>query len=122
MRKALGIGIGVTLLASLAWGGISVASAAAPANDGWSAVPATPSTRATVAGVNVVEARRLAEAAVPGGHVVQIESGDQADHPIWKLTVDRPAGRIIMMVDVASGVVTPAHQGLLPWPHRRLNP
>jgi hypothetical protein len=110
MWKAVRIGVGVIALASLAWGGVSVASAAAPADAGWSAVPATPSTRPTVAGVTVVEARRVAEAAVPGGHVVQIESDDQANRQMWKLTVDRPAGRIIVLVDVASGAVTPASQ------------
>jgi hypothetical protein len=58
--------------------------------------------------VNVAAARRLAEAAVPGGHVVQIESDDRADRQLWKLTVDGSAGRVIVLVDVASAAVTVA--------------
>jgi hypothetical protein len=59
-----------------------------------------------VTGVNMAEARRLAQAAVSGGHMVQIESDDQADRPVWKLTVAGGAGRVIVVVDVASAAVS----------------
>jgi hypothetical protein len=64
----------------------------------------------------MAEARRLAQAAVPGGHVVQIESDDQADRPVWKVTVAGPAGRVIVLVDVASGAVTAANPSNDPTP------
>jgi hypothetical protein len=110
MRKALGIGIGATAVAALAMGGISVASASAPVRGDWAAVTAPTSKTSTATGVNVAEARRLAEAAVPGGYGVQIESDDLADRPVWKVTVDGPAGRVTVLVDVASGAATVANR------------
>jgi uncharacterized membrane protein YkoI len=106
MRKTFGIGIGAAAVAVLALGGISVASAAPPARGDWSAVASATSTSSTVTGVNVAEARRLAQAAVPGGKVLQIESDDRADRPVWKVTVDGPAGQVIAVVDDASAAVT----------------
>lgn len=108
MGKSLGIGIGATTLAALAFG-ISVASAAPPDRSGWSTVPPATSAASTVTGLNVVEARSLAQAAVPGGHVVQIESDDGANRQVWKVTVDAPAERVIVLVDEASAVVSLAN-------------
>jgi hypothetical protein len=57
-------------------------------------------------GVDVAEARRLAEAAVPGGHVVQVESDDVADRRAWKVIVDGAGGRVSVWVDAATSVVS----------------
>jgi hypothetical protein len=100
MRKALGIGIGVTALATLALGGVTVAAAAGPAGD------SRPVAVSATSKVDRAQARRLAEAAVPGGRVVQVESDDAADRPVWKATVDGPGGRVSVWIDAMTGVVS----------------
>jgi hypothetical protein len=102
MRKTLVIGIGVTAVAALALGGVTVSAAAGSASSRRPVVSAT----AIAGGVSVAEARQLAEAAVPGGHAVQVELDDVADRRVWKVIVDGAGGRVSVWVDAATGLVS----------------
>jgi hypothetical protein len=103
MRKTLVIGIGVTAVAALALGGVTVSAAAGSAS---SRRPVVVSATTKAGGVSVAEARRLAEAAVPGGHAVQVEFDDVADRRVWKVIVDGAGGRVSVWVDAATGLVS----------------
>jgi hypothetical protein len=74
-------------------------------HDPWADVPAAAPARPAPVGVGVAEARRVALGEIPGGLVVQIETGEVGDRAAWKVWIDAPGGMHTVLVDEVTGAV-----------------
>jgi hypothetical protein len=50
-----------------------------------------------------VQAVAAAQAAVPGGVVVEVASDDEHDRPVWRVTLATPTARVVVIVDAQTG-------------------
>jgi len=103
MRRTLKIGIGAGTAAIIATMSAGVASATTSG-------PQTAGSAAAVTSVNKhitrAQAGRIARAAVPHSHVREIESDDLHGHPVWKVQLGTPHGRVAVDVSKRTGRVT----------------
>jgi hypothetical protein len=102
MRKSavIVIVIGATAIAVA----VGVAATAAPRITDRSG-PAPSSTVLAGAHVSLDAAKQMALSVVPGGTVIQVESDDVHDRPVWKVIVAAPTGRVVVSIDAATGQV-----------------
>jgi hypothetical protein len=106
MRKKIVIGLGATTAVIALSTGISGALAASVGHEQAHAVTAAAHQKITKA-----EARQIAKAKVPHSHVIEIESDDQHDRAVWKVTLATSHGRVIVDVDKKTGKATIVHHG-----------
>lgn len=99
MRTSVVIAIGAAAIAVAVASG--VAAAAAPRIEGGGPVPST----SAGPSVSVADAKQIALAAVPGSTVIQVESDDEHDRPVWKVVLATPNGRVAVSIDAATGEV-----------------
>ncbi|MDT5023971.1 MAG: Peptidase propeptide and domain [Micromonosporaceae bacterium] len=100
MRKSVVIAIGAAAIVVAVVSGVA-ATAAPRITEGGSPVPST----SAGPRVSVADAKQIALAAVPGSTVVQVESDDVQDRPVWKVVLATPNGRVAVSIDVATGQV-----------------
>jgi len=107
MRRTLTIGIGASAAALTIATAAGVAAAASTQQ--------ASSTSVTAASVNkhitAAQARRIAQTLVPHSRVVQVESDDLHDRPVWKVTLASPHGRVVVDVDKRTGRATIVRRG-----------
>jgi Rieske Fe-S protein len=103
MRKNIGIGIGAATVAiALTTGaGAALATSGAHQHAAGTAAVATVNKHITKA-----QAARIAKAKVPHSRVIEIESDDLNNRPVWKVKLATPHGRVIVDVDKRTGKAT----------------
>jgi hypothetical protein len=109
MRKSVVIAIGAAAIFVAVASGVA-ATAAPRIAEGGGPVPST----SAGPRISVADAKQIALAAVPGGTVIQVESDDVHDRPVWKVVVATPNGRAAVSIDAATGQVLdnqPAESG-----------
>ena len=98
----LGIGAGAVAAAVTMVAGVASATSGAPHQ--------AASHAAAVALVNTqitrAQAVRIAEALVPHSRAIEVQSDDLNDHPVWKVTLQTPHGRVIVDVNKRTGKAT----------------
>jgi hypothetical protein len=100
MRKSVVIAIGAAAIVVAVVSGVA-ATAAPRITEGGGPVPSS-SARPSV---SVADAKQIALAAVPGSTVIQVESDDVHDRPVWKVVLATPNGRVAVSIDAATGQV-----------------
>jgi hypothetical protein len=107
MRKNIGIGIGVATAAIALTTGACAASAA---SGGQQAAGAT-TAAAVHKHITKAQAAQIAKAKVPHSRVIQVESDDLHNHPVWKVKLGTPHGRVIVDVNKNTGKATIVRNG-----------
>src|SRR5215467_5527722 len=103
MRNNIGIGIGAATVAiALATG----AGAALAASGGQQQASGATAVAAVNKHITKAQAARIAKAKVPHSHVIEIESDDLHNRPVWKVKLGTPHGRVIVDVDKRTGKAT----------------
>jgi Peptidase propeptide and YPEB domain len=105
MRKGLSIGIGVATTALT----VSMAAAVAAAPTG--AAQASAATATVNRHITKAQARHIALAKVPHSRVIEIESDDLHNRPVWKVKLATRHGRVIVDVDKRTGKATIVRDG-----------
>jgi len=103
MRTSVKLGAGLTsaaIVASLA-AGVAAATVSGPQRAATASLAATSS-----AHITMKQAKHLARAAVPHSRVIEIESDDFHDRAVWKVKLATPHGRVVVVVDKKTGMVT----------------
>ncbi len=102
MRKMVSIGVGAAALAMTLGTAAGVASA--------SSSHQAASFKADVQSVNKhitrAQAKAIAQAKVPNSKVIEVESDDLHDVPVWKVTLTVKNGRVIVDVSKRTGKAT----------------
>jgi peptidase YpeB-like protein len=108
VKRTLNAGIGAGALAIAITTGAGVASAV-------SSHPAASQRQAAITAVNKhitrAQARRIAEAKVPGSRAIEVESDDLHDRAVWKVTLTTGHGRVVVDVDKRTGKATIVRSG-----------
>jgi hypothetical protein len=100
MRKSVVFAIGAAAIVVAVASGVA-ATAAPRIAEGGGPVPSA----STGSRVSVADAKQIALAAVPGSMVIQVESDDVHDRPVWKVVLATPNGRVAVSIDAATGQV-----------------
>jgi len=103
MRKNIGIGIGAaTAVIALTAG----AGAALAASGGHQQAAGTTAVAAVNSHITKAQAAGIAKAKVPHSRVLEIESDDLHNRPVWKVKLASPHGRVSVDVDKRTGRAT----------------
>ncbi len=103
MRRTLKIGIGAGTAAIIATMSAGVASAT---TGGLQAAGSAATMTSVNKHITRAQARHLARAAVPHSRVIEVQSDDLHDHPVWKVQLATPHGRVVVDVSKRTGKVT----------------
>jgi peptidase YpeB-like protein len=107
MRKNIGIGIGAATAAIALTTGACAALAAPSGHQ-------QATTTAAAAAHNIItkaQARQIAKAKVPHSRVIDVESDDLHNRPVWKVKLATPHGRVFVDVDKKTGKATIVRNG-----------
>ena len=103
MRNRISVGIGAATAAIVLTTG---AGAALAASGGLHQAAGTAVAAAAHKQISKARAGQIAKAKVPHSRVVEIESDDRHDRPVWKVTLATGHGRVIVDVDKRTGKAT----------------
>ncbi|MGN6796441.1 MAG: PepSY domain-containing protein, partial [Streptosporangiaceae bacterium] len=103
MRKNIGIGIGAATAAIVLTTGAGAALATSGAHQQAAGKTAVTSVNKHI---TKAQAARIARAKVPHSHVIEIESDDLHNRPVWKVKLGTPHGRVVVDVDKRTGKAT----------------
>jgi hypothetical protein len=103
MRKNIGIGIGAATAAIVLTTG---AGAALAASGGHQQAAGGTAVAAVNKHITKAQAARIAKAKVPHSRVIEIESDDLNNRPVWKVKLATPSGRVTVDVDKRTGKAT----------------
>jgi Peptidase propeptide and YPEB domain len=103
MRRTLKIGIGAGTAAIIATMSAGVASAT---TGGLQAAGSAATMTSVNKHITRAQARHLARAAVPHSRVIEVQSDDLHDHPVWKVQLATRHGRVVVDVSKRTGKVT----------------
>ena len=103
MRKNIGIGIGAATAAIVLTTGAGAALATSGAHQQAAGTTAVTSVNKHI---TKAQAARIAKAKVPHSHVIEIESDDLHNRPVWKVKLGTPHGRVVVDVDKRTGKAT----------------
>jgi len=103
MRKNIGIGIGAATAAIALTTG---AGAALAASGGHQQAAGATAVTAVNKHITKAQAARIAKAKVPHSRVIEIESDDLHNRPVWKVKLATPHGRVTVDVDKRTGKAT----------------
>src|SRR5262249_42831935 len=106
--KNIGIGIGIG--AATAAIALSMGASAALAAFGGQQQAGTTAAAAAHRNITKAQARQIAKAKVPHSRVIEIESDDLRNRPVWEVKLAAPHGRIIVDVDKKTGRATIVHR------------
>ncbi len=107
MRKNIGIGIGVATAAIALTTGACAAQAASSGHQQATTTAAAAAHKA----ITKAQARQIAKAKVPHSRVIEVESDDLHNRPVWKVKLATPHGRVIVDVDKKTGKATIVRHG-----------
>lgn len=102
MRKNIGIGIGAATAAIALTTGACAAQAASSGHQ----QATTTAAAAAHKTITKAHARQIARAKVPHSRVIEVESDDLHNRPVWKVKLATPHGRVIVDVDKKTGKAT----------------
>jgi type II secretory pathway component PulJ len=104
MRRTLNLGIGVGAVAAA----VTMVAGVASATSGAPHQAARHAAAVEMVNKHITRAQavRIAEAKVPNSRAIEVESDDLHDHPVWKVTLRTPHGRVIVDVDKRTGTAT----------------
>ena len=103
MRKNIGIGIGAATVAIALTTG---AGAALAVSGGHQQAAGSAAVVTVNKHITKAQAARIAKALVPHSRVIEIESDDLHNRPVWKVKLATPHGRVIVDVDKRTGKAT----------------
>lgn len=106
MRRNIGIGIGAATAAIA----LSMGASAAVAASGGHQRAGTAAVAAAHRNITRAQARHIAMAKVPHSRVIEVESDDLHDRPVWKVKLATSHGRVIVDVDKKTGKATIVHE------------
>lgn len=104
------IGIGISIGAATAAIALSMGASAAVAASGGHQQAGTAAAAAAHRNITRAQARHIAMAKVPHSRVIEVESDDLHDRPVWKVELATPHGRVIVDVDKKTGKATIVHR------------
>ncbi|HEX6933651.1 MAG TPA: PepSY domain-containing protein [Streptosporangiaceae bacterium] len=107
MRKNIGIGIGAAAAALALTTGAGAALAASGVHQQAGSAAAAAAHRT----ITKAQARQIAKAKVPHSRVIEVESDDLHNRPVWKVKLATPHGRVIVDVDKKTGKATIVGRG-----------
>jgi hypothetical protein len=104
MGRTLNLGIGAGAVAAA----VTMVAGVASATSGAPRQAASHAAAVVLANKQITRAQavRIAEAKVPNSRASEVESDDLNDHPVWKVTLRTPHGRVIVDVDKRTGKAT----------------
>ena len=107
MRKNIGICIGAATAAIALTTG-ACAALAAPSGHQQATTTAAAAAHKTI---TKAQARQIAKAKVPHSRVIEVESDDLHNRPVWKVKLATPHGRVVVDVDKKTGKATIIRNG-----------
>jgi uncharacterized membrane protein YkoI len=107
MRKNIGIGI-TAAAAAIA---LTTGAGAALAASGGQQQARTAAAAAAHRNVTKAQARQIAKAKVPHSRVIEVESDDLHNRPVWKVKLATPHSRVTVDVDKKTGKATIIRNG-----------
>jgi hypothetical protein len=100
MRKSVVIAIGAAAIVAAVASGVAATAAPRITESGGPAPSTTAGPR-----VSAADAKQIALSAVPDSTVIQVESDDVRDRPVWKVILATPNGRVAVSIDAVTGQV-----------------